>query len=165
METFPSSAIAYWAMARSWWEYLWDVVNSGHSGGLGALSLADGTAAAIIHPGVIPGQEQRRGCWVLARLSPPIACAPLLSSHVGSPWDAEAVGACGVSDTGPETWSSALLAFSGIVFPTPTENAKSKEFLHKIVSLLNPICLPLPHVTAPAAAREIQGRVIKHCGP
>lgn len=51
-----------------------------------------------------------------------------------------------------------------IIFPTPTENAKSKVFLHKIASLLNPICLPPPHPTAPAAAGEIQGRVIKHCG-
>lgn len=51
-----------------------------------------------------------------------------------------------------------------IIFPTPTENAKSKEFLNKIASLLNPICLPPPHLTAPAADREIQSRVIKLCG-
>lgn len=138
METFPSSAVAYWAMARGWWEYLWAAVNSGHSGGLGALSLADGTAAATVHPGVIPGQEQCRGCWVLARLSPPISCGPLLSSHAGSPWDAEAVGARGVSRTGPETWSSALLAFSGIIgekalfFPLLQKMPKAKNSFIKL---------------------------------
>lgn len=104
-------------------------------------------------------------------LSALISGAPLLGSLAGSPWDVGAVGAHGerVDPSGAETQSSAFLAFPGIteekkiIFPTPTENAKSEVFLHKIASLLNPICLPPPQPTAPAAAGEIQGTVIKHC--
>lgn len=81
METFPSSVMVYWVMARGWWEYLWAVVSSGHSGGPGALSLANGT----IHPGAFLGQGQCRGCCLLAKLSPrslvPSSLAPVRDLH------------------------------------------------------------------------------------
>ena len=126
-------------MAHGWWEYLWAAINSSHSGGLGALSLADGTTAATAHPGVIPGQEQCRGCWLLARPSPLIACAPLLSSHAGAPWDVEAVGARRVGHPGAETWSSTLLAFPGIIgkkasfFPLLQKMPKAKNSFIKLL--------------------------------
>ena len=110
-----SSAVAYWVMAHGQWEYRWAVVSPAHSGGLGALSLAIRTAAATVHPGAILGQEQCRGCWLLARLLAWITCAPLLTFCAGSPWAVEAVGAWGVGHPGAETWSSALLAFLGII--------------------------------------------------
>lgn len=146
-----------------WWH-----VPAGNPSGLWSALVTLGLFPLQVGPWVSAGGAS---CWQgFLPLAPLVSNASVLGCLAGSPWDVEAVRAHGVDPPGAEKRSSACLAFPGIteekkiVFPTPTENAKSEVFLHKIASLLNPICLPPPHPTAPAAAGEIQGRVIKHCG-
>lgn len=119
------------------------MVNSGHSGGPGALSLADGTAAATSRrdcpPRRDPGSGTVQGVLPPIKASSPSTCAPLLSSCEGSPWDAEAVGARRAGHPRAETLSSALLAFPGIIgektlfFPLLQKMPKAKNSFMKLL--------------------------------
>lgn len=96
-------------------------------------------APEIVPPRSGPGSGTVQGVLPPGKAFSPIACVPLLGSREGSPWHAEAVGACAAGCPRAETLSPALLAFRGIIgekalfFPLLQKMSKAKNSFIKLL--------------------------------